>query len=138
MKVLGLDLGSKTLGVAMSDPYGLIASPIEIFRFKEGDYESAVQYVKEFIATNRIGSVVLGLPKNMNNSIGESGERSLQFEKMLQAEGIDVILWDERLSTQEVTKMMIQADLSRKKRKQHVDKLAASVILQGYLDAHRG
>lgn len=138
MRSLGLDLGTKTLGIAISDPYGMIATPVEIFRFNNEDYQLAAEYTKKIVDENKVGKVVLGFPKNMNNSIGESGERSLMFEGLLKDLGLDVVMWDERLSTQEVTKMMISADLSRKKRKKNVDKLAATVILQGYLDANRG
>jgi putative Holliday junction resolvase len=137
MKVIGLDLGSRTLGVAISDQYEMLASPIEIHRYREGDYDSAFARVLELAEEHKTTKIVLGFPKNMNNTIGEKGELSISFKERLEKEGLEVILWDERLSTKEVTRMMITADLSRKKRKQKVDKLAATVILQGYLDSRR-
>ncbi len=137
MKIIGLDLGSRTLGVAISDKFEMLASPIEIHRYREGDYDSAFERVLELSKEHQSSKVVLGFPKNMNNTIGEKGELSISFKERLEKEGLEVILWDERLSTKEVTRMMITADLSRKKRKQQVDKLAATVILQGYLDSKR-
>lgn len=137
MKIIGLDLGSRTLGVAISDQYEMLASPIEIHRYREGDYDSAFKRVLELAEENKSNRIVLGFPKNMNNTIGEKGELSISFKERLEKHGLEVILWDERLSTKEVTRMMITADVSRKKRKQQVDKLAATVILQGYLDSKR-
>ena len=137
MKIIGLDLGSRTLGVAISDPSGLLASPIEIHRYRDGDYDSALKRVLELAKENRTNKIVLGFPKNMNNTIGEKAELSISFKEELEKHDLEVILWDERLSTREVTRMMISADVSRKKRKGQVDKLAATVILQGYLDANR-
>ncbi|XMB85157.1 Holliday junction resolvase RuvX [Mycoplasmatota bacterium WC44] len=137
MKIIGLDLGSRTLGIAISDKYELLASPVEIFRFRDDDYETAKDYVVKLAEDNQTNKVVLGYPKNMNNTIGERATISEEFKKMLELNDLEVILWDERLSTQEVTKMMISANLSRKKRKKQVDKLAATVILQGYLDSNK-
>lgn len=137
MKIIGLDLGSRTLGVAISDPSGLLASPIEIHRYREGDYDAALKRVLELAEENRTNKIVLGYPKNMNNTIGEKAELSISFKEELEKHNLEVILWDERLSTREVTRMMISADLSRKKRKGQVDKLAATIILQGYLDSQR-
>lgn len=137
MKIIGLDLGSRTLGVAISDKFEMLASPVEIHRYREGDYDSAFERVLELSKEHGSSKIVLGFPKNMNNTIGEKGELSISFKERLEKEGLEVILWDERLSTREVTRMMITADVSRKKRKQQVDKLAATVILQGYLDSNR-
>ncbi len=137
MKIIGLDLGSRTLGVAISDKFEMLASPIEIHRYREGNYDSAFERVLELSKEHQSTTIVLGFPKNMNNTIGEKGELSISFKERLEKEGLEVILWDERLSTKEVTRMMITADLSRKKRKQQVDKLAATIILQGYLDSKR-
>jgi len=137
MKIIGLDLGSRTLGVAVSDKFEMLASPIEIHRYRDGDYESALKRVLELTEEYKSTRIVLGFPKNMNNTIGEKAELSISFKEELEKHNLEVILWDERLSTKEVTRMMISADLSRKKRKGQVDKLAATVILQGYLDSKR-
>ena len=120
-KVLGLDLGSRTCGIAMSDILGMIAHGVETFRFKPDDY---------------IETIVLGLPKHMNGDIGERGQISIEFKKQLEEmiEGINVILIDERLTTVVAENQLLFADVSRKKRKQVIDKMAAVAILQGYLD----
>ncbi len=137
MKIIGLDLGSRTLGVAISDKYEMLASPIEIHRYREGNYDAAIKRVLELTEENKSTKIVLGFPKNMNNTIGEKAELSISFKEELEKYDLEVILWDERLSTREVTRLMISADLSRKKRKGQVDKLAATIILQGYLDSVR-
>jgi putative Holliday junction resolvase len=138
MKIVGLDLGSKTCGIAMSDPSEILASGIETFHFEENNFELPLDYVKRFIDNNKVGQIVLGLPKNMDGSIGFQGQViqdfKLRLEKMIT---IPIILWDERLTTRMVTQMMISGDLSRKKRKENVDRLAAQVILQSYLDSRR-
>ena len=126
MRYLGLDLGTKTLGVSLSDRLGLIASTYKTIRFNENDYESALKELEE---------IVLGLPKNMNNSLGFASERSMNFKKMIEEKyNIEVILQDERLSSVEANNIMIKNDTSRKKRKKSVDSLAANIILQSYLD----
>ena len=135
MRYLGLDLGNRTLGVAVSDAMGIIATGIETYRFKEKDLQNALNYVKMIVADRKIDKVVLGLPKNMDGSLGFQSEYVLEFKSMIEKEGIEVDLFDERLSTIQVTRIMIEADLSRQKRKQQVDKLAAVVILQSYLDS---
>lgn len=137
MRYLGLDLGNRTLGVAVSDAMGIIATGVETYRFKEKDLQNALNYVKMVIADRKIDKVVLGLPKNMDGSLGFQSEYVLEFKSMLENEGILVDLFDERLSTIQVTRIMIEADLSRQKRKQQVDKLAAVVILQSYLDSKK-
>ena len=137
MRYLGLDLGNRTLGVAVSDAMGIIATGIETYRFKEKDLQNALNYVKMIVADRKIDKVVLGLPKNMDGSLGFQSEYVLEFKSMLENEGIIVDLFDERLSTIQVTRIMIEADLSRQKRKQQVDKLAAVVILQSYLDSKK-
>ena len=114
-KVLGLDLGSRTCGIAMSDILGMIAHGVETFRFKPDDYLTCAKHVKEIVEENEIETIVLGLPKHMN-------------------EGINVILVDERLTTVVAENQLLFADVSRKKRKQVIDKMAAVAILQGYLD----
>lgn len=136
MKTLGLDLGSKTLGIAMSDALGMMAHGIETFTFKTEHYKHAVEYVTEIIEKENISTVVLGLPKNMNNTIGERGEISRRFAKKVEdATGVQVILWDERMTTLQVERVLIDGGVRREKRKKHVDKLAATVILQSYLDS---
>jgi len=138
MKTLGLDLGSKTLGIACSDPSGILASGIETFTFPEHNFELPLDYVKRFIDNNKVGLVVLGLPKNMDGSIGFQGRTAEAFrEGLMQRTDVPIVLWDERLTTRMVTQVMLSADLSRKKRKDIVDKLAATVILQSYLDARK-
>ncbi len=134
MKIIGLDLGSKTCGIALSDKFEMLASPMEIYRFQDEDYQSCLNYITEYAKNNSVETIVLGYPKNMNNSIGERAKISENFKEMLEKFGLEVILWDERLTTKEVTRVMITADLSRKRRKKEVDKLAATIILQGYLD----
>lgn len=135
MRYIGLDLGTKTLGIAISDKLGLIASFYKTIEFKEEDYMSLIEPLKEIINENNIEKIVLGLPKNMNNSMGFASERSLNFKKILE-ENLkkEVILEDERLSSVEANNIMIMSDLSRKKRKKKVDALAATIILQRYLD----
>ena len=137
MRYLGLDLGNRTVGIAVSDSLGIVATGIETYRFKEKDLQNALNYVKMIVADRKIDKVVLGLPKNMDGSLGFQSEYVLEFKSMLENEGIEVDLFDERLSTIQVTKIMIDADLSRQKRKQQVDKLAAVVILQSYLDSKK-
>lgn len=134
MRYIGLDLGSKTLGVAISDKTGLIASSLTIIRHDE-DYNGLIPKVKEIIEEYKVEEIVLGFPKNMNNSIGPKGELSLQFKKMLEeATNLKVNLVDERLSTKEATNILISNDTSRKKRKKVIDSMAACIILQSYLD----
>ena len=137
MKILGLDLGTVTLGIAESDKSEILATAREIFRFNNEDYDKPLEYTLNLLKELKSDTCVLGLPKNMNNTLGPRAEASLAFKERLEQNGIKVILWDERLSTVEVTRVMIGANLSRKKRKDHVDALAATVILQGYLDSKR-
>lgn len=136
MRYLGLDLGDKTCGIAVSDGLGIIANPITTVRFREKDLQNCLEYVKIYIAERKIDKIVLGFPKNMNGTIGPQSEYVQKFKEMLEkTTNLEVILFDERLSTVEVTKVMISADMSRNKRKQNVDKLAATLILQSYLDS---
>ena len=136
MRVLGLDLGSRTCGIAVSDPLGMIARTVETFRFEEDDYAAACNRVVELCKELKVDEIVLGLPKHMNGDVGIRGEISKQFKTMLE-ERLDqkIILIDERLTTVAATKLLISADVSRKKRKKVVDQLAAVQILQGYLDS---
>ena len=135
MSYLGLDLGTKTLGVAISDKLGMIASSVKTIHFDNEDYNSLVPEVKELIEEYNINTVILGLPKNMDNTMGFASERSLNFKKILEDNlNIEVVLEDERLSSVEANNVMINADISRNKRKKKVDSLAATIILQRYLD----
>ena len=135
MRYIGLDLGTKTLGISISDKLGLIASFYKTLRFDNEDYNSLIEPLKSIIEDEKIDKIVLGLPKNMNNSIGYAGERSINFKKILEDNfDLEVILEDERLSSVEANNIMIMGDLSRKKRKNKVDAVAATIILQRYLD----
>ena len=139
MKYLGLDLGTKTLGIALSDSTHFIATPYTILRFEECDYLSTIKPLKEIIESNDIGKIILGLPKNMNNTMGDRAESTLEYKSLLEKEfSLPVIMQDERLSTVSAHNYMLEADMSRKKRKAKVDGLAASIILQTYLDIERG
>jgi putative Holliday junction resolvase len=138
MRYLGLDLGSRTLGVAVSDSSGIIASNYQVIRHQE-DYDDLVYKVKELVAELKIEAIVLGFPKNMNNTIGPKGELSLDFQKKLkEVLTIPVVLQDERLTTVAAHNYMLAADVSRKKRKERVDRLSANIILQTYLDIEKG
>lgn len=135
MRAIGLDLGSKTLGIAQSDLLKMVANPVETYRFNDDDYEDALQYTLKFIKDNQVDEVVLGMPKHMNGDIGIRGEISIEFkENILKNADVKVILWDERLTSVQANKTLIKGDVSRKKRKQVVDKMAAVIILQSYLD----
>lgn len=134
MRYLGLDLGTKTLGLALSDPLGMIASSYKILRHDE-DYDSLIPLLKEEIEANHVEVLVLGFPKNMNNSVGERGEIALAFQKKLEeAFSLPVYMQDERLTTRQAENLLISNDTSRKKRKKVIDSLAATIILQSYLD----
>ena len=138
MRYMGLDLGTKTLGVSISDLTLTIASPLTIIRFNDGDYDSIYSKLKQIIDEYEIGKIILGLPKNMNNTIGERGNTTLEFKKKLfEWYGIEVIMQDERLTTVEATNYLLEVDMSRKKRKKKIDALAANIILQTYLDKER-
>lgn len=139
MKLLGLDLGTKTLGIAISDETKLIASYLMTLGFKERDYNSLLPKIKEIVETNKISKLILGFPKNMNNTIGERAEETIAFKKQLEDYlNKEVVLQDERLTTIEATNYLLEANMSRKKRKQKIDGLAATIILQTYLDKMKG
>ncbi len=134
MRYLGLDLGSRTLGVAISDKTGLIASSLKVIRHVE-EYDRLIEDVKNLVSELEVDAIVLGFPKNMNNTIGPKGELSLEFKKKLEKTiDIPVYLQDERLSTKSALDTLIKGDVSRKNRKKVVDSLAATIILQSYLD----
>ena len=135
MRYLGLDLGSKTLGVSISDLTNTVASLYTTIRFKEEDYEYAIKELEPIITENKITDVVLGLPKNMNNTLSTRALICLEFkEKLEKAFNISVIMEDERLTSVISNNILIDANMSRKKRKTKVDGMAAILILQSYLD----
>jgi len=134
MRYLGLDLGSKTLGIAISDITGIIASSYTTIRHN-AEYKRLVSEVGKIAEEKQVDEIVLGFPKNMNNTLGEKAKLSYKFKKMLEDElNIKVHLVDERLTTKQATDLLIFNDTSRKKRKKVVDKMAATIILQSYLD----
>lgn len=135
MRYLGLDLGTKTLGLSLSDVTGTIASTYKVIRFNENDFDILLSQIKEIVLKEGVGELVLGLPKNMNNTIGDRALVTIEFkEKLENYLNMKVNLMDERLSTVSAHNYMISADMSRKKRKEKVDALAANIILQSYLD----
>ncbi len=139
MRYLGLDLGTRTLGISISDTTMTIASTLKTIRFNENNYESLIPELKHIIEEYDIKKIVLGFPKNMNNTIGDRCKTTIEFKNLLIKNfNLDVVLQDERLTTIEATNYMIEADMSRKKRKKKVDALAANIILQTYLDRERG
>lgn len=138
MRCLGLDLGSKTLGIAISDRTNLIASVYTTLRFNDEDYNSLIEPLREIILKEEVDTLVLGLPKNMNNTLGERAMITLEFKNMLEKEfGLRVVMEDERLTSVSANNILISADMSRNKRKKKVDGIAAEIILQGYLDKNR-
>lgn len=136
MRVMGLDVGSKTVGVAISDPLGFTAQGLEIIAINEDAGEYGFDRLAELVKIHQVSKFVLGLPKNMNNSIGPRAEASQAYgEKLVELFGLPVDYQDERLTTVEAERLLIeQADVSRGKRKKVIDKLAAQLILQNYLD----
>ena len=135
MRCLGLDLGSKTLGIALSDRTNFIASVYKTIFFKDEDYSSLIEPLKEIVKNEDIGTIVLGLPKNMNNSLGPRALITLEFKEMIEKElNIPVVMEDERLTSVISNNILISANISRNKRKKKVDGMAAEIILQSYLD----
>ena len=138
-RTLGFDLGSKTLGVSVSDPLGKIARALTTLRFDSDDYDSALAQAQALIREQHADKVVLGLPRHMNGDIGVRGEISIAFKEKLESSGVEVVLWDERLTTVAANRILLQGDVSRKKRKKVIDQMAAVQILQSYLDySNRG
>ncbi|MBO8163894.1 MAG: Holliday junction resolvase RuvX [Brevibacillus sp.] len=135
MRILGLDVGERTIGVAVSDELGWTAQGVETIRRQSEEQD--FQRLQSLIDHYRVSEIVVGLPKNMNGTVGPRGESCQRFARRL-AERVQlpVHLWDERLTTMAAEKMLVTADVSRKKRKQVIDKMAAVIILQGYLDAN--
>ncbi|CUA81099.1 Holliday junction resolvase RuvX [Anoxybacillus suryakundensis] len=135
MRILGLDVGTKTLGVAVSDELGWTAQGIETIRIDEENGEYGFDRLRQLIEQYAVEEIVVGFPKNMNGTIGPRGEATKRFaEQVKETFSLPVILWDERLSTMAAERTLIAADVSRKKRKQVIDKMAAVMILQSYLD----
>ena len=137
MRIMGLDYGSKTIGVAISDPMGLSAQGLEIIRREEENkLRKSLRRIEELVQEYQVEEIVLGFPKNMNNTIGERAEKSLQLKETLERRlGLPVVMWDERLTTVEADRTLIEAGVRRENRKKYVDMIAAVFILQGYLDA---
>ncbi len=133
MRTLGLDLGTKTLGIAISDPSNKIALPLKVLKFKDGDYTLIIAELKQIIKEKQITDIVLGYPKNMDNSEGFASQRSLDFKKELDALNINVHLEDERLSTVEALNILKATGNKKIKEKAIVDAVAASIILERYL-----
>ena len=139
MRYLGLDLGTRTLGISISDVTHTIATSYKTLHFDDSDYDSVIKELESIIEDNEIGKIVLGYPKNMNNSIGDRALTTLEFKEKLESKfHIEVVMQDERLTTVEAHNYMIEADMSRRKRKVKVDALAANIILQTYLDKEKG
>lgn len=138
-RILGLDLGSKTLGVAKSDVMRILATGVEIFRFEDDDYDSAIKYVVNAVKNDsQIKKIVLGFPKNMDNTIGQRAQIVLDFKEKLESFlDIEIILVDERRTTAMALDVLSKNNTSSKKRKQVIDKQAAVIILQNYLNSQK-
>lgn len=136
MRIMGLDFGSKTVGVAVSDGLLLTAQGLEIIRRKEENkLRRTLARIEELILEYEVGEIVLGLPINMNATEGERARLTLEFrEKLERRTGLPVVMWDERLTTVAADKVMMEAGIRRENRKEYVDMIAAVLILQGYLD----
>ena len=139
MRIMGLDYGSKTVGVALSDELLITAQGLEIIRREsENKIRKTLQRIEEIVKDYKVEKIVLGLPKNMNNTMGDRALKSLEFKEMLERRcNIPVEMWDERLSTVEAHKTMITTGVRREERSKYVDTIAAMFILQGYLDLER-
>jgi len=139
MRYIGLDLGTKTLGISISDETKTIASPLKTLRFSENNNDEILNELEAIVKEFNVEKIVLGLPKNMNNTIGERALVTMEFQKKISdLLNIPVILQDERLSTVSAHNYLLEANVSRKKRKGVVDKMAANIILQTYLDKEKG
>ena len=137
MRILGLDYGSKTVGVAVGDPLKITAQTVEtIVRKEENKLRKTLARIEELVKEYEVESIVLGLPKNMNNSLGDRAEKTMEFRSMVERRtGLPVVLWDERLTTVAAERTLIESSVRRENRKEYIDQIAASFILQGYLDA---
>ncbi len=138
MRIMGLDYGSKTVGVALSDELGITAQPImTIGRKSENKLRKTLAQIEELIDAYEVSFVVLGYPKNMDNTEGARVEATKEFKEHLERRtGIDVILWDERLTTAESERILMESGVRREHRKEYIDKMAAAIILQSYMDAN--
>jgi putative Holliday junction resolvase len=133
---MGLDVGSKTVGIALSDELGWTAQGLETLKINEEENVFGFDELGKIIKEYEVGKVVVGLPKNMNGTIGPRGEASQFYARELEERfGVPVVLWDERLTTVAAERVLLEADMSRKKRKKVIDKMAAMMILQGYLNS---
>lgn len=137
MRIMGLDFGSKTVGVAVSDPLLITAQGIEIIRRKEENkLRQTHARIEELIQEYQVAVIVLGLPKNMNATEGDRVIKTMEFKENLERRtGLEVVMWDERLTTVAADRTMMEAGIRREHRKEYVDKIAAGFILQGYLDS---
>lgn len=134
VRVMGLDVGEKTIGVALSDELGMTAQPYQTIK-RRGETQD-LRAIRSILEERGVSAVIVGLPKNMDGTLGVQAHRVVAFARKIQSElNVPVVHWDERLSTVAAERVLIQADMSRAKRKKHVDKLAAALILQGYLDS---
>ena len=136
MRVMGLDFGSKIVGVSVSDPLGVTAQGVEIIRrTSENKLRQTLARIEALAREYEVETFVLGFPKNMNNTIGDRAEKSLAFKETLERRtGIPVVMWDERLTTAEAERTLMETGVRRENRKQYLDQMAAVLILQGYLD----
>ncbi|MEH7178851.1 Holliday junction resolvase RuvX [Neobacillus vireti] len=136
MRIMGLDVGSKTVGIAISDELGWTAQGLKTLKIDEEKNKFGFDEIGQLIKEYEISQVVIGLPKNMNGSIGPRGEASKRYAEEIENQfSVSTILWDERLTTMAAERVLLEADVSRKKRKKVIDKMAAMMILQGYLDS---
>lgn len=137
MRILGLDYGSKTVGVAVCDPLGITAQGVEIIRRKdENKLRQTLARIEELVKEYQAEKIVLGLPKNMNNTLGDRVDKTMEFKAMLERRtNLPVIMWDERLTTVAADRAMMEAGIRRENRRDYVDMIAAELILQGYLDS---
>lgn len=137
MRIMGLDFGSKTVGVALSDPFLITAQGLEtVRRESENKLRRTYARLEQIIEENDVGRIVVGLPKNMNNTEGDRVTKTREFaDKLAARTGLEVVMWDERLTTVEAHRTMIEAGVRRENREKYVDKIAAVLILQGYLDS---
>ncbi|MEH7482621.1 Holliday junction resolvase RuvX [Neobacillus drentensis] len=136
MRVLGLDVGTKTVGVALSDEFGWTAQGLTTLKINEEKNVFGFEEIGQLIKEYQVDTVVIGLPKNMNGTIGPRAEASMQYAREIESKfAVPTVLWDERLTTMAAERVLLEADVSRKKRKKVIDKMAAMIILQGYLDS---
>ncbi len=136
-RIMGLDVGEKRIGVAVSDPLGWTAQGIGVIRGDQPRVQ-VMEQLRKLVQEYQVERIVVGLPRNMNGTLGKQGQRVLDFAREIGAElGLPVETWDERLSTASAEKVLLSADLSRARRKKIIDKMAAVIILQSYLDSRR-